>query len=207
MTKLINGIKQFRKVNYEVHKEIFMVLKEEQKPHSLFISCCDSRIDPNMLTGTLPGELFIIRNIANIVPPYRNMFEHTDTISAIEYAVLELGVEEIIICGHSNCGGCNASLNPKDLNKKLPYTQKWIELLNPVKKRVYKECLGYEPQTQRKIMEQVNVIQQLTNLMTYFYIRERVESGKLKLSGWYYIIETGEVYIYNDETHDFKLNN
>lgn len=115
MTKLIDGIKQFRKVNYEMHKDIFRVLEKGQKPHSLFISCSDSRIDPNMITDTLPGELFIIRNIANIVPPYQNILEHTDTISAIEYAVLILEVEEIIICGHSNCGGCSASFNNMDL--------------------------------------------------------------------------------------------
>lgn len=207
MTKLIDGIKQFRKVNYVMHKDIFRILKKEQKPHSLFISCSDSRIDPNMITGTLPGELFIIRNIANIVPPYQDILEHTDTISAIEYAVVILEVEEIIICGHSNCGGCGASLSSIDLIKKLPNTQKWIELMNPVKERIYKECRGYEFQFQEKMMEQGNVVQQLENLMTYSYIRQRVETGQLKLSGWYYIIETGEVYIYNEEIGEYKLHN
>ena len=114
MQKLIDGIIKFRKEDFEAHKELFMELKDRQIPHTLFIACSDSRIDPNLITGSKPGELFIIRNIANIVPPYRDTAEFVATTSAIEYAVLMLGVENIIVCGHSNCGGCAVSQRMDD---------------------------------------------------------------------------------------------
>ena len=108
LQKLLNGIVQFKREDFEQHKELFQNLGTAQKPHTLFIACSDSRVDPNLITKTLPGELFIIRNIANLVPPYRETAEFVATTAAIEYAVVFLEVEHIIVCGHSNCGGCNA---------------------------------------------------------------------------------------------------
>ena len=102
MEKLLNGVVQFKKEDFEAHKELFQELANYQKPHTLFIGCSDSRIVPNMITSTLPGELFVIRNIANIVPPYRIKDEYLATTSAIEYAVIVLEIQNIIICGHSN---------------------------------------------------------------------------------------------------------
>lgn len=207
MLKLLEGIVKFRKEDFETHKELFGELKENQKPHTLFISCSDSRIDPNMITGTLPGELFIIRNIANIVPPYRDTEEYVATTSAIEYAVLMLGVKNIVICGHSNCGGCSVSLNFSAQLNQLPHTRKWLELINPVRDRVCSEIPASEPRAREWMMEQGNVVEQLKHLMSYSYIREKVLAGELKLSGWYYIIETGEVFIYNKDTGEFRLEN
>ena len=207
MQKLLDGIIKFRKEDFETHKELFKGLKDKQKPHTLFISCSDSRIDPNMITGTKPGELFIIRNIANIVPPYRDTTEYVATTSAIEYAVLMLGVENIIVCGHSNCGGCAASLNSTELLKELPHTNKWLELISPVRERVCKEISDNEPEAIGWMMEQGNVVEQLNHLMTYPYIKRNVMAGQLKLSGWYYIIETGEIFVYQKETGEFMLVN
>lgn len=205
MQKLIDGIVKFRNEDFEEHKELFKGLKEEQNPHTLFIACSDSRVDPNMITNTLPGELFIVRNIANIVPPYREAVDFGATTSAIEYAVLALGVENIIVCGHSNCGGCAASLNPqKDLSS-LPYTHKWLELIEPVRNKVIAESEDKGPEACEWMMEQGNVVQQVKNLLSYPFIKERVFSGKLSLSGWYYIIETGEIFIYDKETGEFHL--
>jgi carbonic anhydrase len=207
MQKLIEGIKKFRKEDFQVHKELFEELKEGQKPHTLFITCSDSRINPNMITRTAPGELFIIRNIANIVPPYRNTAEYVATTSAIEYAVLMLGVENIIVCGHSNCGGCAASLNlPAELNM-LPHTKKWLELMAPVRNRVCEAIFDNKLESRERMMEQGNVVEQLKHLPTYPYINQRVASGQLKLSGWYYIIETGEVFIYDNDLGEFCLDN
>lgn len=207
MLKLLEGIVKFRKEDFETHKELFGELKGTQKPHTLFISCSDSRIDPNMITGTLPGELFIIRNIANIVPPCRDTEEYVATTSAIEYAVLMLGVENIVICGHSNCGGCSVSLNSSEELNELPHTRKWLELIDPVRDRVCREIPESEPKAREWMMEQGNVVEQLKHLMTYSYIREKVFAGELKLSGWYYIIETGEVFIYDRDRGEFLLKN
>lgn len=203
----MDGIVKFRREDFEAHEELFKGLKASQKPHTLFISCSDSRVDPNLITGTLPGELFIIRNIANIVPPYRETAEYAATTSAIEYAVLYLGVENIIICGHSNCGGCAACLSPSENLAKLPHTRKWLELIRPVRDRVLKEYREAEPEAQEWMMEQNNVVEQLKHLMTYPYICQKVDSGQLELGGWHYIIETGEIFVYDRETGEFLLAN
>lgn len=205
--KLLNGIVNFRNRDFQAHKNLFQELKDKQKPHTLFITCSDSRIDPNMITGALPGELFIIRNVANIVPPDRETTEYVSTTSAIEYAVEMLGVENIIICGHSNCGGCAANLNAPDKIEKLPHTKKWLELLDSVRDRVLAEFAEDGPEVREWMMEQINVVTQLQHLMTYTYIYEKVMTGQLAISGWHYIIETGEVFIYDRKAGEFHLAN
>ncbi|MGI1660210.1 MAG: carbonic anhydrase [Desulfitobacterium sp.] len=205
--KLIDGIVNFRKVDFETHKNLFKELKHGQKPHTLFITCSDSRIDPNMITGTLPGELFIIRNVANIIPPYRETTEYAGTTSAIEYAVQMLEVENIIVCGHSNCGGCSAALNASEKLADLPHTKKWLELIEPVKNRILAEFSADQPEAREWMMEQVNVVEQLRHLMTYPFIYDKVMSRQLILSGWHYIIETGEVFIYDRRAGEFCLAN
>lgn len=207
MEKLLDGITKFRREDFEAHKELFTALGGRQKPHTLFISCSDSRIDPNMITGTKPGELFIIRNIANIVPPYRISDEYLATTSAIEYAVLALDVENIVVCGHSNCGGCAASLKSDEEMEGLPHTKKWLELIQPVKDKVLERFSEHEPEAREWYVEQGNVVEQLRHLMTFPYIKERVEEGRLVLSGWYYIIETGEIFIYDDDCGLFNCQN
>lgn len=207
MQRLLEGLVKFRRGDFEAHLDLFKGLKEEQKPHTLFIACSDSRVDPNMITGTLPGELFIIRNIANLVPPYRETLEYVATTSAIEYAVLALGVENIIVCGHSNCGGCAACLEPAEFLNEMPHTKKWLELAHPVRDRVLQEIHEDDPQARKWMMEQANVVEQLKHLMAYPYILEKAISGKLVLSGWHYIIETGEVFIYDRNLGEFLLAN
>lgn len=205
MQKLLEGIVKFRNEDFEEHKKLFKELKEKQDPHTLFIACSDSRVDPNMITGTLPGELFIVRNIANIVPPFRVTAEYVATTSAIEYAVLALGVQNIIICGHSNCGGCASSLNPENKLDNLPYTKKWLELIEPLRNRIISENKNKSPEACEWMMEQGNVVEQIKNILSYPYIKEKVIEGSLNIAGWYYIIETGEIFIYDKETAEFHL--
>jgi carbonic anhydrase len=207
LLKLLEGIKKFKKESFEPHKHLFQSLKEEQNPHTLFITCSDSRVDPNLITCTLPGELFIVRNIANIVPPYRDTEEYVATTSAIEYGVLALGVENIIICGHSNCGGCTAAFQPEAALDHMPHTSKWLELIDPVKKSIDRELQNETPENRRWLMEQMNVVEQLHNLRSYPYVAQRIAAGKLQISGWHYIIETGEVLIYDQEQRQFLLAN
>ncbi|MDF2948072.1 MAG: carbonic anhydrase [Sedimentibacter sp.] len=207
MEYLLKGIVNFREKDYDAHKELFNKLKEQQKPHTLFISCSDSRVDPNMITGSLPGELFIIRNIANIVPPFRETQDYVATTSAIEYAVLMLGVENIIVCGHSNCGGCAACLKPAEFLNELPHTKKWLELSNPVRDRILKEINEDDYGKREWLMEQANVVEQLKHLLSYPYIKEKVKNETIKISGWHYIIETGEIFIYDKIAGEFKLAN
>jgi len=203
--ELFKGVIHFRKEDFEKNKEFFKGLKEGQKPHTFYIGCSDSRIVPNLITKTLPGELFVVRNIANIVPPYDlNDGTYKCTASVLEYAVKYLEVKNIVVCGHSNCGGLKALFYPKEKLDKLPMVKKWLELVEDVKNAV-KEIK--DPALREWEAEQLNVVKQLDNLLTYPFVKERVDSGKLKLIGWYYIIETAEVYNYDFEKEEFVLIN
>ena len=205
MDKLFRGIMEFRREEFERHKELFRELGRHQKPHTLFIGCSDSRVVPNLITGSDPGELFIVRNVANIVPPYRSTEEYVATTSAVEYAVLSLGVNTIVVCGHSNCGGCAALNQPDEELSHLPHVRKWLEVSREVKGRVDRLMTGDTPEEREWLTEQVNVLVQMKNLLTYPYVRERYERDELRILGWHYLIETGEIYNFNDATQLFEL--
>ena len=202
---IIEGIVKFRKEDFERDKEFFQGLKEGQKPHTFYIGCSDSRVVPNLITKTLPGELFVVRNIANVVPPFDvNDGTLKCTASILEYAVKYLEVKNIVVCGHSNCGGLKALFYPQEKLQKLPVVNKWLDLIKDLKEKV--EDIEDVAMREWEI-EQLNVVRQLENLITYDFVKERVESGKLNLIGWYYIIESGEVFNYNFETKEFELIN
>ena len=205
-SRLFHGVKEFRENDFEVHREIFKNLEKSQHPHTLFIGCSDSRVVPNLITGSLPGELFIIRNIANLVPYYKeNHDTYLATSSAIEYALNVLKVTNIIICGHSNCGGCRALYSDK-LLEQLPLTRKWLELAAPVKQQVKEKILKEKLKACRRdlLTEQLNVVEQMNHLLTFPYIKDKFEKGEPTIMGWYYIIEKGEVYNYSAEKQIFE---
>lgn len=208
MEKLFKGILQFRQEDFESHRKLFQELGRKQKPHTLFIGCADSRVVPNLITQTIPGELFTVRNIANIVPPYRISGEYAATTAAIEYAVQDLNVKSIVVCGHSNCGGCSALHASEEDLARLPNVRKWLEVSQGVKEEVDRLApLGSPhgtPEEREWLTEQVNIVTQLRNLLSYPYIRDRYRKGDLQIFGWYYIIETGEIYNYNKETRSFE---
>lgn len=205
MKELFHGIMKFRREDFESHKDLFQELGRQQKPHTLYIGCSDSRVLPNLITGTGPGDLFVVRNVANIVPPYRETEEYVATTAAIEYAVNVLGVKTILICGHSNCGGCAALNAPPEKLEQLPHVKKWLQVSSEVRARVDKLVTDDSPAEREWLTEQVNVLVQMKNLLSYPYIHERVEQGKLEILGWHYIIETGEVFNFNDQSQTFEL--
>ncbi len=207
MDKLFKGYMKFREEDFESHRALFKELGRQQKPHTLFIGCSDSRVVPSLITKSDPGELFIVRNVANIVPPYRRTEEYVATTSAIEYAVQALEVDTIVVCGHSNCGGC-AALNkaPGELEH-LPHVRKWLEVSREVKGRVDRLVTDDSPEEREWLTEQVNILVQMKNLLTYPYIAEKYRSGQIRICGWHYIIETGEIFNFNDETELFELLN
>lgn len=206
MKKLFEGVIAFQKDNYESNKNLFEELRTCQRPHTLFIGCSDSRVVPNLMLNSAPGELFMIRNIANLVPPYRESQEFLATTSAIEYAVEVLKVEHILVCGHSNCGGVSSLLAPYESLSKVPHVLRWLEIADPVRQKVlqpeYDELNIYQKEW---MAERLNIILQIEHLLTYPYVKKRYEEKRLKLLGWYYIIETGEIYNYNLETKQYEL--
>ena len=203
MEYLFDGVRDFSSTDFVEMKRLFRKIGRDQQPHTLFVGCSDSRVVPNLITNTLPGELFVIRNIANLIPMYRESQELLATTSAVEYAVKVLSVENIVICGHSNCGGCQALFMDEKDAAEIPHTRKWLELMHPIKSRVLEAAI--EDDIDREILtEQLNIVEQMNHLLTYPYILKKYQEGKLNILGWYYVIETGEVFNYDVEKKIFR---
>ena len=202
MDSLFDGVKEFNANDFLENKTLFEKIGRSQEPHTLFIGCSDSRIVPNLITKTLPGELFVIRNIANLVPPYRTSDEFLATTSAIEYSVKILNVSTILICGHSNCGGCNALYMDEARGAEIPHTRKWLELAKNVRSKMLKLKIA-DPAVREWMTEQLNIVEEMNHLLSYPYIREKYNKGELNILGWYYIIGTGEVFNYQKNENKF----
>ncbi|TKX29153.1 carbonic anhydrase [Campylobacter estrildidarum] len=204
MENLISGAIKFMEQDFKEHKELFESLKNKQNPHTLFIGCSDSRVIPNLITNTGPGELFVIRNIANIIPPYRVGEDFLATTSAIEYALNSLHIKNIIVCGHSNCGGCNALYYSDEELNKIPNVKKWLTLLDPIKQDI--KSISKDDTAMRSwFTEKLNLVNSLQNILTYPGVEEALDKGKIEVHAWYYIIETGEIYEYNFKEKTFTL--
>jgi carbonic anhydrase len=205
MEELFNGVKEFNSADYLNHEKLFRDLSRKQTPHTLFIGCSDSRVVPSLITKSMPGDLFVVRNVANVVPYYRQSAEYLATTSAIEYALNALNVENIVVCGHSNCGGCHAMWLDDSQLEALPHTQHWLELSGNVKDTVTRRLSVDDDEIKREWMtEQLNVVEQMNHLVTYPGVKERFRRGDLKIYGWYYIIGTGEVFNYSKERRAFE---
>lgn len=202
MDYLFDGVREFNTTDYLEYKSLFKKLGRRQTPHTLFIGCSDSRVVPNLITKALPGELFVIRNIANIVPYYRQSEEYLATTSAIEYSVKVLQVDNILICGHSNCGGCKALFMEDSETTAIPHTKKWLELSGRVKQKILSEQIADDLEREWKT-EQLNVVEQMNHLITYPYIKEKYRNKEINILGWYYHIETGAVFNYHSEEKRF----
>lgn len=191
---------------FKENAELFKTLKDSQTPHTLFIGCSDSRVVPNLITNTKPGEMFVIRNIANIIPKYRVSDEFLATTSAIEYALYILNIKDIIICGHSNCGGCAALYYDESKFDKTPNVKTWLKSLDNVKAQV--EALGLSNLKKKAwFVERLNIVNSIDNLLTYPGVKEGIKLGKIRIYGWHYIIETGSLFSYDMVTKDFELLN
>src|SRR5437763_673289 len=180
--RILRGLSHFQQDVYPEHRDLFQRLALGQRPQALFITCADSRIDPSLLTQTKPGELFICRVIGNIVPPYPDAIGGVS--ATIEYAVAVLGVPDVIVCGHTDCGVMKGVLNPEAMAA-LPSVSAWLDYAQPARLAAPVDGL-------LKLAE-ANVVQQIENLKTHPSVAARVESGDLSLHGWVYHIGEGAV--------------
>ena len=196
-----NRLDQFREVEYEKNKDHYQTLKYAQDPHTLFIACSDSRIDAERLMHAKPGEVFHLRNIANIVTPQDEMTDYPSMISTIEFGVKVLDVENIVVCGHSNCGGCAALIELEKHREDLPITAKWLEPSIPIKEEIIKRYGDRPLEEQLQLLEKANAIKQLDHLMTYPFISERVEKGTLDIYALHYNIGTGQILEYKYDSN------
>ena len=205
MRKLYKGIHKFQESYFKKEEEFFKRLSKEQEPEVLFITCADSRVDPNLVTQSKPGELFIVRNVGNIIPPYDAIKDKNSVAAAIEFAVLMLKVTDIIVCGHSNCGAMEALYKDERELTNMPHLKDWLKLAAPVKDIVLKYYPMIQSEARQRITEEENVLCQLHNIQTYPFVQEALNAGVLHLHGWYYNIGTGSIYYYNSSEDVFEL--
>jgi carbonic anhydrase len=200
MQKLIAGLHKFQSDVFGHRREFFERLSQRQAPETLFITCSDSRINPNLITQTEPGELFILRNAGNIVPPYGA--SNGGEAAAIEFAVAGLGVKHVVVCGHSHCGAMAGLLNPEAVAS-MPSLVRWLEHAESTRRIVQDKYPDREGPAQLNVAVQENVLMQLENLKTHPTIASALARGQIKLHGWVYKIESGEVFSYTPESGQF----
>jgi carbonic anhydrase len=197
MRKLLKGVHQFQTTYFSTHREMFEQLSQGQHPRILFITCSDSRIDPNLITQTEPGELFIIRNVGNIIPPYGAL--KSGEGAAIEYAIEALGVKHIIVCGHSHCGAIKGLLQLGNLTEQMPLVYDWLKYAEATRRVIKEHYKDYEGEALLNAAIEENVLTQLENLRTYPAVHSKLYSCELDLHAWVYKIETGGVVVYSAE--------
>ena len=196
MKILLEGLRKFSSEVYPQQRPLFEKLAAGQAPHTLFITCSDSRIDPNLMTQTEPGEIFVIRNAGNIIPPYEA--SNGGEEAAIEFAVDGLRVKHIVVCGHSHCGAMVALMNP-DSTQGLPSVKRWLGHAESTRRRSL-EC---NPQGSAEDTARENVLVQIENLKTHPSVSAAIRSKRIHLFGWVYHFETGYVFIYDPKEGRF----
>lgn len=194
MQKLLQGLNRFHSEVFDSQRELFERLSKGQAPDTLFITCSDSRVVPAMVTQTGPGELFVLRNAGNFVPPYGVTGGESATV---EYAVAVLGVRDVVVCGHSDCGAVKALLNPPEALKHLPEVSNWLKLGEPTRRIVG------ESQCVMTAVE-INVLVQLDNLRTHPSVAAALRAGSLHMHGWVYDIGAGQVRGYDFASQSFR---
>jgi len=200
--KLEAGIHHFQANYFSSNRRLFERLAETgQSPETLFITCCDSRVVPTLITNAAPGELFIVSNVGNIVPSLeRGVLGGVS--AAIEFAVEMLEVNQVIVCGHTNCGAIDAILNPERF-KNLPLVARWLGDSARIPKLIEDRYGNLEGEARRTAAVQENVLVQLENLRTFDFVNRRLESGALTMNGWVFHIATGDIFDYDPVSGQF----
>ena len=206
MQRLIAGVHRLRNDAFGNYRKLFRKLSQEgQNPHTLFITCSDSRVLAELITQSKPGDLFVVKNVGNIVPPANVKGDTNSTAAAIEFAVENLRVSDIVICGHSQCGAISALLGNTPVGKNTPHLRDWLHLAEPVMETLKKEYghLKSGPERETAAAEE-NVLFGLDNLHSYPCVQERLMDGSLRLHGWFFQIATAELFAYDPETRQFS---
>ena len=199
LLQIVDGFKKFRDEVFPEQKQLFKKLASVQQPRAMFITCADARVVPELITQSSPGDLFITRNVGNVVPPYGQ--NNGGVSTAIEYAILALGVQHIVVCGHSDCGAMRAVIDP-DVLESMPTVKAWLRQSEVARTVVAENCGCLSEETLDVLIEE-NVIAQLEHLKTHPSVAARIASGHLFIHGWVYDIETGAIKAFDDELGDF----
>lgn len=207
MKKLIQGIVDFRKHRIADYREKFSKLAIGQAPDTLFIACSDSRVVPNLFASTDPGDLFVIRNVGNLISPCNLDGHSKDNMSewaAIEFSILQLDVSDIIVCGHSECGAIQEILQGRQ-NSAGHHLRSWLVYGEQAPSMMAQIDFSGASLAENNKISQANVLLQLTHLKTYPEIAERIKTGRLSLHGWWFDIESGNVFSFDKTTKRFTL--
>lgn len=193
LDKLLKGYERFRNGYYQNNRKQLEKLAQQQTPDVAMISCCDSRVDTGILFDAEPGEIFVIRNVANLVPPFELQGDYHGTSAALEFAVTCLKVKEIMVLGHANCGGIRALMeNDGNINKD-GFIDRWMQIAAPAKKEILSRKDLNTLDEKIDACEKTAINYSLRNLLTHPWVRDRVEKGKLRLVGYYYDLHTGQL--------------
>ena len=201
MKKLVRGLEKFKQGYVAANQDLLEELSHGQKPRVLFITCSDSRVPPNLITQTDIGDLFVIRNAGNIIPPFGAA--NGGEGGTIEYAINALGIEQVVICGHSHCGAMKGLMKLNQLQEDMPLVYDWLRHAEATRRLVRDNYPHYEGEERVEILVAENVLIQIDNFKTYPVVRSRLAQGKLKIYGWIYHIETGEVLAYDPATRTY----
>ena len=202
MEKLIQGIHRFQETYFRSNAELFSRLSRGQNPETLFITCSDSRVVPDLITQTNPGDLFVIRNAGNLVPSHLSTPDSGEA-ATIEYAVGVLKVKDIIVCGHTGCGAMHALMNPETLEN-LPRFRNWLGHAWTTREIVKNRYQCETPDALSRVTAEENVLVQLGHLRSHPTVAAALDRGELKLHGWMFKIETGQVFAYSPVGGQFQ---
>ena len=201
--ELIQGFHNFKEDYFLREREFFDQLVHGQRPKTLVIACCDSRVDPAILLGCRPGDLFVVRSIAAIVPDVEKAGEHDAVVSAVEYGVKHLHIENIVVMGHSNCGGIHGLLHPDTVANER-YISRWLCLAHPVLEELEHEDPNEPAPIRARRCEEGSVLMSIDNLLSYNWIKSRVDAGTLELHALYYDMANGTMNVWNAAKEDFE---
>ena len=201
----IAGFRRFQQQLYRDNERLAAKLVKGQNPKTLVISCSDSRVDPALLTDCAPGDLFSVRNIANLVPPYESDNAYHGVSAALEYAVRHLEVKDIIVLGHSGCGGIDGLLSAADGEMVGEFVGRWVDIAAAARERALARVGAEQGSKLSCVCEQEAILVSLGNLQTFPWLKERVDANLLQLHGWYFKIETGQLLGYCTDRDRFEV--
>ena len=202
MDKLIEGLERFASGRFSQQKELYQTLVEEgQSPHTLFVTCSDSRVSPTVMTDADPGDLFVLRNAGNIIPPFGAGAESIE--STVEYAMVALEVPNVVIAGHSHCGAITGLMQSEKVDA-LPSTKQWLRHAERTRRVLDAHCSHLEGDDRIDVAIQENVLSQIENLQTHPSVASRLATGDVSIHGWVIELEAGLVHAYDPEAERFR---
>ena len=204
---LMDGYRSFRSQTFPAKRQLYRDLVEHgQSPRVMIVACCDSRVDPAIILNAKPGDLFMVRNVANLVPPYEPHGDYHGTSAALEFAVTGLKIEHVVVLGHAFCGGVKAFLDGLyggEADPELRFISRWMSLLRPAMTRLQSANTSHNPHDRQHALEQASVVNSLANLETFPFVQAQLKAGTLALHGAWFDIEKGLLLEYDRRSDDF----